>query len=366
MSIKLIFLLLLGFASFGAYAEGRCPPGQFPVGGQGMLGCAPIPGAWQPGAGTGDYISAQKAAADAQLAANVRAAQIARIRHDSTRDWWGVVVVSTEDGSWNVGLNGESARDATMDAMKNCRGTCTPVLQFANTCMAPAYNEQGGMQWAKGDNQENANAAAVAACTAAGGTGCQSPPKQAFCTGWKYAYSGSDRFFARLGREARGEVASPKLIEIPGGKEYMAKPLERRGSSTAMALVKIENEDGSMRQWSGEELDDRSKGMTRIATQWTAIATSAGSDAFAAHTAPSEQDAKQTALSKCGVKDCSVLTAAPHGECLAAIRVPQPDGRVASFGARGPTKAAVEETVLSDCIGSGARVCPIVLSECLK
>ncbi len=110
-----------------------------------MVGCAPIPGAWQPGAGTGDYISAQKAAADAQLAANIRSAEIAKIRNDSTRDWWGVVVVSTEDGSWKVGLNGESVRDATMEAMKNCRGTCTPAVQFANTCMATAYNEQGGM-----------------------------------------------------------------------------------------------------------------------------------------------------------------------------------------------------------------------------
>lgn len=58
--------------------------------------------------------------------------------------------------------------------------------------------------------------------------------------------------------------------------------------------------------------------------------------------------------------------AALHGECLAVIRVPQAGGRVASFGARGPTKAAAEEAALSDCIGSGARACPIVLSECLK
>ena len=34
--------LLLGGAG-AAYAEGRCPPGQYPIGGQGMLGCAPIP-----------------------------------------------------------------------------------------------------------------------------------------------------------------------------------------------------------------------------------------------------------------------------------------------------------------------------------
>lgn len=28
-----------------AMAEGRCPPGQYPIGGQGMAGCAPLPGA---------------------------------------------------------------------------------------------------------------------------------------------------------------------------------------------------------------------------------------------------------------------------------------------------------------------------------
>ncbi|TGS15267.1 DUF4189 domain-containing protein, partial [Mesorhizobium sp. M1C.F.Ca.ET.187.01.1.1] len=27
-----------------ASAEGRCPPGQYPIGGQGVGGCAPIPG----------------------------------------------------------------------------------------------------------------------------------------------------------------------------------------------------------------------------------------------------------------------------------------------------------------------------------
>jgi hypothetical protein len=37
-----LFLLILPFASF---AEGGCPPGQYPIGGQGVVGCAPIPGA---------------------------------------------------------------------------------------------------------------------------------------------------------------------------------------------------------------------------------------------------------------------------------------------------------------------------------
>lgn len=36
-----IFLAL----PFTICAEGRCPPGQYPIGGNGVLGCAPIPGA---------------------------------------------------------------------------------------------------------------------------------------------------------------------------------------------------------------------------------------------------------------------------------------------------------------------------------
>ncbi len=133
-----------------------------------------------------------------------------------------------------------------------------------------------------------------------------------------------------------------------------------------MALVKVENKDGSIRDCNGEKLDDSVKGMTRVATQWVAIATSSGSDAFAMHTAPSELDAKQTPLSKCGSRDCAVLVAAPHGECIAAIRVPQRGGKVASFGARGSSKEVAEEEALTSCIVSGARACPIVFSERLK
>lgn len=43
MRIVLIFGLLV--MSSHAFAEGACPPGQYPIGGQGVVGCAPIPGA---------------------------------------------------------------------------------------------------------------------------------------------------------------------------------------------------------------------------------------------------------------------------------------------------------------------------------
>ncbi|HFF2826862.1 TPA: DUF4189 domain-containing protein [Stenotrophomonas maltophilia] len=41
----LLCLLIAGPLPFTASAEGRCPPGQYPIGDQGVGGCAPIPGA---------------------------------------------------------------------------------------------------------------------------------------------------------------------------------------------------------------------------------------------------------------------------------------------------------------------------------
>lgn len=40
---NVLLALVMLMASASAYAEGRCPPGQYPIGGQGAGGCAPIP-----------------------------------------------------------------------------------------------------------------------------------------------------------------------------------------------------------------------------------------------------------------------------------------------------------------------------------
>ncbi|WP_421567373.1 DUF4189 domain-containing protein [Stenotrophomonas sp. PD6] len=45
-----LVILMLSSASFPALAEGGCPPGQYPIGGQGVQGCAPIPRAGSTGA----------------------------------------------------------------------------------------------------------------------------------------------------------------------------------------------------------------------------------------------------------------------------------------------------------------------------
>lgn len=40
---RLVFLFVLVFAPVAAFGEDACPPGSYPVGGQGVQGCAPIP-----------------------------------------------------------------------------------------------------------------------------------------------------------------------------------------------------------------------------------------------------------------------------------------------------------------------------------
>lgn len=192
-----------------------------------------------------------------------------------------------------------------------------------------------------------------------------SPPEEVFCSGWKYAYSGRERFSHRLLLEASGEVAGPRFVEFPGAKEYIAKPLARRGAVTAMERVKPKNEEGAPSYGSDEELGAEEERMTRVAKPWVAIATSSSTDAFAAKVAPSELDARETAVSTCGA-DCTVLVAAPYGECLAVIRAPLPGGRIGSFGGRGATTSEAEGIALSACKGAKASACPVVLSQCMK
>lgn len=43
-NVIVVFTLALAAFSGHAFAEGGCPAGQYPIGGQGVQGCAPIPG----------------------------------------------------------------------------------------------------------------------------------------------------------------------------------------------------------------------------------------------------------------------------------------------------------------------------------
>lgn len=48
---NVLLVLVLVLASGVALAEGSCPPGSYPIGGQGVQGCAPIPGGGSGAAG---------------------------------------------------------------------------------------------------------------------------------------------------------------------------------------------------------------------------------------------------------------------------------------------------------------------------
>ncbi|KIQ23071.1 DUF4189 domain-containing protein [Xanthomonas campestris] len=43
MKLNWLFILVVACTSEVAFAEGGCPPGQYPIGGQGAVACAPIP-----------------------------------------------------------------------------------------------------------------------------------------------------------------------------------------------------------------------------------------------------------------------------------------------------------------------------------
>ena len=135
--MKWMVTLLLGLASFEALAEGRCPPGQFPVGGQGMLGCAPIPGASDGSSAT---------------------APVAAPR--PTGKWetrWGALA---EDASANergvplttgVSESRKSKSEASKAAIAQCQSggglRCKVVTTYYNQCIAvadPKPPSQGG------------------------------------------------------------------------------------------------------------------------------------------------------------------------------------------------------------------------------
>ncbi|WP_157825282.1 MULTISPECIES: DUF4189 domain-containing protein [unclassified Stenotrophomonas] len=296
---------------------------------------------WQQSQQAVRYISAEEANAAQEAAAAARAAA-RRVSDDAKRDWWGSVVVSTADGSWNVILNQYEPQTATRDAMGKCEGTCWPVATFANSCVVPAYSQQGGMYFNHGESKKKAVDAALSTCKAAGGEQCRSPEEQAFCTGWKFAYSAVDRLSHRLELIATSRVAKPKLEFFPGGAEFIAKPLEARGSSTAITPGK--GQDPAM----------------NMAQPWTAIAAERDGPAFAMHLGVNQKDAGDTAISKCGKRGCEVVVAWSLGQCGAIVR-----GQTRTYGGKGASKAAAEESAVMQCVEQDETICPVMLNECM-
>ncbi|WP_267084609.1 DUF4189 domain-containing protein [Xanthomonas sacchari] len=145
--------LLLFYFPLAACAEGNCPSGQYPVGGQGAVGCAPIPG----------Y----------QQSTPVESPR-------PTGRWiptWGAIAMGSVDLVRNYGVSSgkRSKEEAENDAMARCskhgEKDCQIGLAYFNQCVAvgePQINGKpnllGNVQFLGDAKIGKAAEAAQAAC----------------------------------------------------------------------------------------------------------------------------------------------------------------------------------------------------------
>ena len=119
--MRVLLIAVMALASFSAYAEGVCPPGQYPIGGQGVVGCAPIPG----GGGATQGASAPR----------------------PTGKWetrWGAVAddATSRNLATGVSTSQKSKRAAVAAAIDDCKSaggkSCKLRLAYYNQCVAIA------------------------------------------------------------------------------------------------------------------------------------------------------------------------------------------------------------------------------------
>lgn len=151
-----IALLLVCSFSMGyvpkSYAEGRCPPGQYPIGGQGAGGCAPIPAG---GESTGEP--------------------------RATGYWiktWGAISMAP-NGASGTSAGKLSKSEAGKEALKQCNSTgaagCRVSFTYKNQCVAAAIASAGfnGTRFGTGATEPLANGVALDDCKSKGGQGCE-------------------------------------------------------------------------------------------------------------------------------------------------------------------------------------------------
>lgn len=161
MKVALAFLLIL--VGFSAFAEGRCPPGQYPIGDDRAPGCAPIPGAGGGADAAGSPVPTGKW---------------------ETR--WGAIAedksVGSGSGSYATGVSEsrKSKKDASNAALDQCRSIggrkCEILVAYYNQCVALAdptaeRRAAGGdlrASFARAEKVEQAKKMALERCNSTG------------------------------------------------------------------------------------------------------------------------------------------------------------------------------------------------------
>ncbi|WP_080274820.1 DUF4189 domain-containing protein [Pseudomonas syringae] len=120
-------LFIMAFAS-NAIAEGACPPGQYQIGGQGAVACAPIP--------------------------QENSVQQQPVAPRPTGEWiktWGAIAVGSVDSTTIYGITtGKlSKSDAEEDSLKRCssraKDNCNVAFTYHNQCVAIAEPQINGL-----------------------------------------------------------------------------------------------------------------------------------------------------------------------------------------------------------------------------
>ena len=151
---SVIMISLVALAS-DALAEGRCPPGHYPIGGQGVQGCASM----------GGSIS------NSDSGGGLRAAGRWKLT------WGGVA--AAQNGV--VGLLGgaRSRRLAEQGAISLCReqggDKCNLVMTYKNVCVAGAKSARSEVSdsYVTGPSVEVAASRAISRCVTKGGVECE-------------------------------------------------------------------------------------------------------------------------------------------------------------------------------------------------
>ena len=151
-----IFLILLSAGN--AQAEGRCPPGQYPVGDEqkGVGGCAPIPGS---GAGEG------------------QSGPVATGRWIKT---WGAIADAVVTGDMGASVGKRSKREAESEALSRCAThgatDCKVSTTYKNQCVAYANPEPGSkgiVSISVAGSREEATRRVLSYCAKNGGGQCE-------------------------------------------------------------------------------------------------------------------------------------------------------------------------------------------------
>lgn len=161
MKFWLVMFALLGgsLTASNVYAEGNCPPGYYPIGGQGVQGCAPISS--QPAAGQGASAPAPPPRPNGEWIKT-----------------WGALAQSPASDLIGA-ANGLKTLDAAKSlAIERCKAEgakdCKVSFTYMNQCMAFAapVSGKGGSMMTSAATKDGAKELALNRCAAQTGGAC--------------------------------------------------------------------------------------------------------------------------------------------------------------------------------------------------